>query len=99
MGTPEGKGGSWKTWEAEDAAHSYRGEQSWLGAPYLPGLAVVQKHSVIDGRRSAQGRCVAKFCRFMSETCEIFNRVASGGQLNAGVVTLWSMSFGLGYGE
>lgn len=80
MGTSERKGGSWKTWMAEDAAHSYRGEQSWLSAPYLPGLAMVQKCSVTDGQRSAQGRFVTKSRRFMSEAYEIFNRVASEGK-------------------
>ena len=72
MGTSEGKSGSWKTCVAEDAAHSYRGKQSQLSAPYLPGLAAVQKRSVIDGQRSTQGRFVTKSHRFMSEAHEIF---------------------------
>lgn len=55
----KGKGGSWKICVAEDAAHGSQGKQSQLGALYLPA---VQKCSIIDGQRSAQGGNVTKYC-------------------------------------
>lgn len=55
-------------------------KQSQLSAPYPPGLATVQKFSIIDGQRSTQGRLVRKSRCFMSEAYEIFNRVASEGK-------------------
>lgn len=62
------------------------GEQSQWSGPYLPGPTAVQKCSVIDGQRSAQGRLVTQSGHFMSEAYEIFTRLVSEGKWNAGVV-------------
>lgn len=73
MGSSEGiVGGSWKSCVAG-------GEQGQWGAPYLPGLALVQECSVIDGERSLQGRFLTKSAHFMGGAHVVFNRVASEG--------------------